>query len=1052
MLDFVLTQSPLRFGLAEGVDPHHAPFGSLSTAENVVWRKSGRAEKRYGTRKLPRTISVIGTPITAAARLVVRDRELALVDYEKLYSWSPALNAWRDMGRVPNIGLTWSTILDSADSVDATDIALSSGGLLVHAWTTVGSSSSAGGRLRVQVIDRATGQVVMSPTRLGTLTNCRGVRVIIDGTTAIIITHASPNIVAFTVDLTTLFTGASANLRTDAVGNAFDAIQVGSLFVICYVSTGPVIRLASFDTALVQQTSGTITGETLGAESLGIERAAGVIAVAYSRNNAGTRDVRFAASDETTLVQSTAPVTLESDAGIAWALAVRSIGANFLALAFTRNVAGGVPIDSTIRTTTYRITTTGSFTTQSRRTTYGAALRCRPFMMGNLCYALVSDAAMAILGTVQSPQSYESYLVEVDTNVVTLPPNHQPHPYVGKVDHLIAGFPSEFTPSNAAVVSSTELVLPSVFYAELPRRLTSNFRQGIRLVSITRTTSLPRDHWRTVAYGGEAYSAGSVLTGYDGRRVFDYVFARPPWFHSLTPAAAGGSMAGGATPSTGNYLYGAHCEWISAAGVKHRSATVNTPVPVNIQLAAGVTTGQVTLVFGGVNVGMRLSMPNASGESPVVPVLLAIYRSTMDGLNYHRLTYEPLFNVLLVDQSAPLQTFVDTRNDSAIDANAVALSVRPVIYTSGGILDDEQPPAATTIALHKQRLWMVDGTQRQIWFSKSFLDDAGTAPGFSTDLRILVEANVTAMATMDDRLIVFARDEIWYLLGDGPAPNGQNSNLEGPIRIQSDVGCIDPRSVVETPDGVMFQSSRGLYLLTRGLELAWIGRDVKDVLEAYPRITSAVLVPRHNQVRITANNVAGSEGVVLVYDYVEKQWATSRYYDATFEVASTPIADAVVWNDAWTFVTPTGTVYIEDETTRLDDGTQWVPMTIETTWNSAAGPLGFISARKFSIRGASLGNHNLTISCGFDSDPSYPQTRTFAGGSSVTSIGPLEDCEITIGTRRKCRAIRFKIQDAPPTDSVTYPVGIGAGPRFDTFAIELGVKKGLAGVAAKKKG
>src|SRR4051812_49718623 len=96
MLDFVVSQNPWRFGLAEGTDPHQVPPGTLTTAENVVCTKSGRWDKRRGTSLLSKTVDATSaaawgtsTTIGAAKRLLTRGNELCLIDGSNLYAYSP---------------------------------------------------------------------------------------------------------------------------------------------------------------------------------------------------------------------------------------------------------------------------------------------------------------------------------------------------------------------------------------------------------------------------------------------------------------------------------------------------------------------------------------------------------------------------------------------------------------------------------------------------------------------------------------------------------------------------------------------------------------------------------------------------------------------------------------------------------------------------------------------------------------------------------------------------------------------------------------------------
>ena len=235
-------------------------------------------------------------------------------------------------------------------------------------------------------------------------------------------------------------------------------------------------------------------------------------------------------------------------------------------------------------------------------------------------------------------------------------------------------------------------------------------------------------------------------------------------------------------------------------------------------------------------------------------------------------------------------------------------------------------------------------------------------------------------------------------------------------------------------------------MLSRGLEVSWFGKPVQDVLASYPSITSAVLVPTKNEVRITCNNSAGTAHTVLVWNYVERQWSTFRYLGG-----SVAIADACMCSGVYTLATTSGAVYQEDATTYLDAGA-YVSMVLETAWISAAGPLAFQSVREFQMEGLSNSNHDLTVEVGFENETSYTQSAPFLAGSAVTAVGPLEECTIAIGNRRKSSHLRFRMTDTTPTNPGTYPVGTGQGPSFDTVGIEVGIKQGFSTNPATKRG
>lgn len=1022
-LAFSILQAPFRFGLSEGVDPRQVPPGTLTTAENVVWRQSGRVEKRPGTVALGPGI-VTGAGVK---RLFTRGNELCATDGQYLYGYASSVTTWKLAGRVPDVALTWSTATDTTNQIYAYDSAVSSAGLRIDAWQAGDATSSED--LYAQVVDLASGTVLYPATRIKT-SNARRVRVVVVGTKAIILTGDSnlSSIVAYRIDLTTFTLSGPTTLRNDVaqdvgINYGFDACVIGSNFVLAYTSTAPTIALYSYNSSLVQQASGSISSETTGATMVSVDGQSGEsLFVAYQR--IGTTTARIAVASPTTLAQVIAPSVVEATTGI-FNLAVCRFSSNQCIIAYTSNAAGGVGY----RVTSFKYDTGTGLDAGSERGTYGAMLLTRPFLQNFKCWMFVTEAP-----DVATTYTQNTCLVEIETTAKVT--SFTPHRLAGVVDILIGGdYPllTDGAPPSVATVSSTESSALLTFQSTL--RTQSGFqygRFGLRSVLVKTSTGLPQDMWRSVSYANEAFISGSVLTSYDGRATFDYGFLRGPTFDSLTVTNGGFAMA------AGTYLYGAVDEFRSSTGLLYRSPTLSTGTATT---SGGAS--KVDVVYAGVGLGNKQTMSTLFGTSSATPTVQALYRSVVGGTVLQRITTEPdTATTTYLDQTAESSTFADRYPDATY-----GLASRPAMYTAGGILDDYAPPSCITMFRHVDRLFVLSGDQRTWWYSKAFQDDNGVAPGFNQAFRIVFEEAQVAGATLDDKCIFFSATSISYMLGLGPAPNGTASDFSTPTRIQVDTGCSNPRSIVSTPDGIMYVNERGICLLTRGLEVVQIGKPVQTTLASYPHITSAVLVPEQSQVRFTCNNSATSPtaGVTLVYDYVERQWSTFRH-TATGYSYGCPYADACLYRGEWTFVTPNGYAYQESSSTYLD-GSAYVPMTIETAWVSASGPMSFVSVRNFSMHGQSQTDHDLTVSVGFDSASSYDQVAAFAAQSAVTTVGP-EEFTLTIGTRRKCNTIRFKVADSTPT---TGTVGTGRGPTWDMMALEVGVKTGTGNTPATRR-
>ena len=108
---------------------------------------------------------------------------------------------------------------------------------------------------------------------------------------------------------------------------------------------------------------------------------------------------------------------------------------------------------------------------------------------------------------------------------------------------------------------------------------------------------------------------------------------------------------------------------------------------------------------------------------------------------------------------------------------------------------------------------------------------------------------MTGLAAVGNSLAVFRERQIYVIAGAGPDNTGAGGTFQEPEVISDEIGCVEPRSIVRIPAGVMFQSAKGIYLLASNYSLAYVGADV----EAYnaETITAAVALTDRHEVRLT---------------------------------------------------------------------------------------------------------------------------------------------------------------------------------------------------------
>jgi hypothetical protein len=1013
MLDFQITQAPMRLGLAEGVEPHQVPFGTLTKAENMCWTKSGLLEHRLGSQAIGQSITGGGS-ISSGARLFTRGNELALTDGTSLYALIGS--AWTSRGAIPNIGVTWETMTVGLNTVRAADLAVA-GTTLTEAWITGEQTSDNSNQLYYRVTDTTSGALITPPTRIAisTFKPRDHVRVITDGTNTWIVTAWNDAKVYVTT-----VGGSPVSVATTAPGAgstvALDAIIAGSEIVIAFTKGAGGIGLlrvtATTTPALVS--SGAVVGEASTEVSTislcGTSGEPVFVAWATTNDGSGTDRVRYYCFDiiafATVLIVTDLYVTggvyplqavtvtsaryAASQALLCYHVAAQDIGASFL---YSKVVDSVGTIGNALADRTFGVLS-------------------RPANIGTRWLV----AAANYPGEAGVAYTTGTTLPASDTLVLDVTPDATraslglTQVQEGKIECLTGAF---WAPGYFANVSSGYLATPFADAAPYGANgMVPKVVAGTRRTKLT--ASGGPDMWRSLSLGNECVFAAGMLSAYDGELARGYGFATGPLVSTLFTSNAAG--AGGI--AAGNYLYNVSAERRSASGLLYRS-----PVGITKVVAAGAAS---TTTLGVVASRLDHSQTN--------PGAFLGFRSVVSGSIVQRIALPPKKMTILM--TATGSTMTDNESDSS-----AGLSIRPALYTEGGELEDMQPPSALTLAYHQNRIWLIAGDGRTLWFSKDRTVNPEIAPGFNPSLTLSFDRTLTALAPLDDKLIVFAANTFWAVLGQGPAPTGLNGSYEV-VDVQTDVGCVNARSVVSTPDGIMFQSARGIYLLTRALELQWIGRPVKDELATYSTISSGVLVASRNEVRFTAGD--GSTSVVLVYNYVEQQWTTSKY--TVGGVYGAPIADACLWQGRWTAVTTTGIVFYETTADAWDTDASavktWAPETIETAWISATGPLAYQSVRKFSFEGVAKSAHSLTIEVGFDSDSAYPQTKTFAVSAGA------ETFDISIGTRRKCRSIRFRITGAAPAGDG----GTGEGLSIAMLGIEVGLKRGFAKKSSTKTG
>lgn len=486
-------------------------------------------------------------------------------------------------------------------------------------------------------------------------------------------------------------------------------------------------------------------------------------------------------------------------------------------------------------------------------------------------------------------------------------------------------------------------------------------------------------------------SNGGLLKSYDGYSNVEVGFNQ---FPSITAVAGSGSL------SAGTYQVSAVYEWLDLNGDLYQSAP---------SIPASVVVGAAGSVIVSVN---NLSLTDK--QFPRNNITIALYMTDANGTVLKRV-------------SATTSTYNNPLGGVAsFTISSPPTSAAAFMYTTGGVIENIPPPPSVAMVAHNNRIFCVDSTDKNtIWYSKSI--SPGTPVSFS-DLLISqigqAGGEINALASMDDKLVILEEKFPLIMSGDGANDLGTNSTFSFPVPIPSDVGASNSKSVLVSPLGVHFKTSKGLYLLDRSTTVKYWGADVEQYNSQ--DITSALIMPGTTQMRFLT-----SSGLTLVYDYFFGQWSTFTNFQGY---------GADIWQGKYVYARTDGAVYSENFTSFLDNTTAYA-VKAQFGWLKGAVIQGFQRLKQFLQLGeytnGSSASHGVQVSLAYDylTNPSLPSFSTpvpyyFGAASSTGSFQFRQFPE-----EQKCESASLLIEELPTGVS-------GESFNLTDMTVVAGVKKG----------
>lgn len=1003
-----LTKQPIALNFSQGLDtkadPYQVQVGKFLNLTNSIFDTTGRLTKRNGFGTLTSLPDDNQTTLTT-----LNDNLLATGS--ELLAYSKDTDEWYSKGKIQPIRLDVQSLVRNSANQTQADMGIADNGLACVAY-------SQGTSAYYQIIDSSTGQQIIAETQLSAVAG--STRVYVLGRYFIItfisvisaanhlqylaIPVSKPNSPLTAQDVSTTLTSTSAG---------YDAVVANNSLYISWADTGTVINTTYLSSTLVLQAPVVTAAHTATLMSVTADNSGNLPVIWVSFWDSGSNN-GYSMAFNSGLAVILAPTQIITSKVIReiTGVAINSVLSVFYENFNNYNSTGAYPVANIKTDFISKLTVTQAGSVSS------TTVMLRSVGLASKAFLGPQDVIYMLITYGESNQP--TYFLSDSTGAISMRlayangggyqanqilPNISLNDDVYSVAYLIKDFLTTVnkgsdlpagTPVNAIYTQTG--VNAAKFSINTSGQYSSEIADSLHLT------------------GGQLWDFDGVKPVEDGFHVW-------PENVQVTTNAAGGSI------DAGDYEYVFVYEWTDNTGKLYRSAP---SIPFAITTTGATSTN--TCYVPTLRLTYKIT-PN--------PVRIVGYRWSVAQQIFYQFTSVP--SPTLNNPSVDYVVITDTLADSSILGNNI-------LYTTGGVIENIAPPANIASTLFKNRLFLIDAEdQNLLWYSKQVIE---SVPVEMSDLLTLFVAPttgvqgstgpMTALSAMDDKLIIFKANAIYYITGLGPDNTGANNDFTDPVFITSSVGCANPNSIAVIPNGIMFQSNKGIWLLGRDLQTTYIGNPV----EAFnsDTILSAKSIPGTNQVRFILDN-----NVTLLYDYFFDQWG---------QFTNIRAISSVLYQNKHSYLNEFGTIYQETSGIYLD-GSSPVLMSFTTSWINAAGLQGYERFYFANLLGTYHTPFKLNVGLSYDYSSAYTQQIVVQpdnfvapwGGEAVWGSGPAWGGPGNVFSARlfpqkqKCQSFQLSIQEMYDP---SLGQAAGQGLSLSGLAMVVGVKKGYRTQRAAK--
>lgn len=1006
---------PLNFvkGLETKADPFQIPLQNFTTLVNTVFGTTGRLTKRNGFNNITLLPNADQTILTTF-------NDNLVATGSNLYTFNQESDIWVNQGKIQPVTLSTQSLVRNSSSQTDPFIAIADSRLSCFVYM---DSTKA----YYHVVDSITGQQIVGRTQLpSTATNPK---VFVFGAyfmiTFIATVAATPTLEYIAVSIANpTVASAATTISSDVNGltAGYDALPTNTRLFLAWGASAGALKAAYISRSLTVSSTTTVAGNTADLLSMTIDTSSARLYVSYwedSSNDGFSIGFDYNFNTRMSKTQIINNVDVHE---------ITNVFANGVLNVFYENI--NTYSYSAVETDYISKLTVAIPPTITTGTPSSTAVMLRS--VGLVSQAFVGDDGiiymMVAYGDMnQSPSENNSnqptYFLVDSTGAIYMRlaysngGGYARSNVLSKVIFLNGSYyvPYMITDFLATVNKGTNMASGQPVNAIFTQT-------GVNLAKF----ELNDGHQYNSEIASALHLTGGQLWEFDGVKPVEHGFHVWPENIDITTADTGGDI------DNGTYYYVFTYEWTDNQGMLQRSAP---SIPFKV-VTTGSDTSENTIEVP----TLRLTYKDTTN-----PVRIVGYRWSLAQQVYYQFTSitSPILNDTTVDSVEII--------DDASDADILG---QTILYTTGGVIENIAAPANSHSTLFDNRMWLIDAEdQNLLWFSKQVIESVPVE--FSDLLTMFVSPTIgsqgptgpmKALAPMDDKLVIFKSNAIYYVNGSGPDNTGANNSYSQPTYITAAVGTSNPNSLALIPQGLMFQSNKGIWLLGRGLDTQYIGAPVERYNDA--TILSAEAIPNTTQVRFILDS-----GVTLMYDYFYNQWGTHTNIKAI---------SGTIYQGAHTYLNTIGTVYKETPGS-YKDGSSPVLISLTTAWINLAGLQGYERFYFANLLGTYYTPFNLQVQFAFDYNPSPIQSTLVTPVNNVApawgdeavwgSGGPWGGSEGNVfsarvfPTKQKCEAFQVTIQEAYDP---SYDIDAGQGLSLSGLNLIVGTKRGFRTQSAAK--